>query len=143
MRVFAMTSCLVALFCVGVASLARADGESNSGRSTVIVSGSLTCSSFTGTARLELGIGGGSFGGALLGVSGFGGQLFFENKAGTCLDLVAAAASELPTRLCSAEPRASSNPNQEFLIWVCSGSARRVVGAVGELAKSLNSLPSP
>jgi hypothetical protein len=115
---------------------------------SALVGGGIECFESAGRANLRLGIGGG--GGVVSGTGGVvgipagpgGGASFgvFEqgrSTAGTCADALSALGATLPAPLC-ATGRAAFGQGFTF---ACSGRAREVVEAVGDLAKALTRLP--
>lgn len=125
-----------AVFLLGVA--ARNGGQGGPpGADSALVGGFVTCFETSGQAQLGLSIGGGPVaGGGVVGIPAGGGFATFSaggTRPGTCADALAALA--LPAPLCATGPAPSGF--QAGLGFACSGRARDVIEAVGDLAKAV------
>jgi hypothetical protein len=130
MRILAFAFVASMVFVVGVAEIASARNEGNGPPGdSAMIAGSLECFSNALGASLSLSLG--SEGGGIVGVPG-GSFSVFSERTGTCAEAVAALAGQLPSPLCSEGPTAFGG---EGFAFVCSGKARSVVAAIGELAK--------
>jgi hypothetical protein len=113
-----------------------------------VVGGEIGCFDYGDRAdvrfRVEPGGSGGYGGGGVLGIasstSSYGGIFSVSNSvAGTCADAVSSLAALLPAPLCASGSTAAYS--QSGLQFVCSGSARDVIDAVGGVAKGVLALP--
>jgi hypothetical protein len=140
---FALIGSVVLL--LGAAATRGATSGPPAAASAMIV-GSVACSEFGGRVGLSFDLGGTGPGpegpgervparGGVVGVPGLP-LGFFHPVSGTCDDAVAALGAELPAPLCAA-----GRLGRFGLQFACSGLARDVVEAVGDLAKALVALP--
>jgi hypothetical protein len=132
-----------AVFLVGAAAIT---GTGPPAAAAALVGGSVLCSEFGGQANLTLAVG------SVFGPSGPGGVIgipavsrgfepsfqLAESTPGACVDALAALGTLLPSPLCASTHFADGVTGFGF---VCSGLAREVVEAVGNLAKALFALP--
>jgi hypothetical protein len=140
MRRSAFAFVVSALLVIGFAASTGAKKPTDPGPpdvSAIFASGIECFESSAGVVVVTLGrVGASVEGGSVIGVPasfGFGGLLSVSaERSGTCDEAVSALAAQLPSPLCSTGPVAFGS-----FQFVCSGEARSVLEAVGELAKSI------
>ena len=132
MRILAFAFVASMVFVVGVAEIASGGNEGNGPPGDLaMIAGGMECFPNTLGANLRLSVG--EMGGGIVGVPG-GSFDVSGARTGSCAEAVAALAGQLPSPLCSEGPSAFGLEGFDF---VCSGKARSVVAAVGELAKKV------
>ncbi len=133
MRISALAFIASAVLLVGFAASTKADpGNGGPPDASAIITGRVECQEDTsGVVRLVFagqGLGG------IIGVPGAGFTLDGKGT-GTCAETLATLKEQLPSPLCATGPSVGGPPDS--FNYACSGVARRVLKAVGGLAKAV------